>query len=97
MVLAFARLAGFSAHHTTCRQVTSADTATRLAKRKYVRPVAHANGPSPQSPPPNWSESNGVILATTWGSLQLTPPSVDFTSQTASNVDGWCEIVRNVR
>src|SRR2546426_3622841 len=92
----FAWPAAFSALQTTWTPFSSAATADRLAKREYVRPVAQAKGPSPQSDPPNWSESNGVIRAMSCGSLQLTPPSVDFVSQTASNVDGWCEIVRNV-
>src|SRR5919109_5492275 len=49
------------AAHTTCTPVASAATADELKKRENVKPVGHANGPSPQSEakvPPNWPGSN---------------------------------------
>src|SRR4029453_18876515 len=58
---------GSSEAHTTWTPVASAATADELKNRENVKPLGHANGPSPQSTPPvppvNWSEANRVIAA----------------------------------
>src|ERR671936_1117657 len=72
------------AAQTTCTPLASAATADELKKRENVKPVGHANGPSPQSEAPlplNWLESNCTIEATRTGGPKDTPPSVDFASQ----------------
>src|ERR671924_1117376 len=58
------------AAQTTCTPLASAATADELKKRENVKPVGHANGPSPQSEakvPANWLESNWSIEATSAG------------------------------
>src|SRR5262245_42673418 len=62
--------AAVRAAHTTWTPVASAATADELKNRENVRPVGHANGPSPQSEAPlplNWLESNCSIEATSDG------------------------------
>src|SRR5438105_8182268 len=82
------------AAQTTCTPAASAATADELEKREKVNPVGHANGPSPQSEAPMplyWLESNCTIEATTTASPNVSPPSVDFATQTSvlgSDVDG---------
>src|SRR5918912_327017 len=69
------------AAQTTCTPVASAVTADELKKRENVKPVGHANGPSPQSEakiPAYWLESNCLIQATTTAGPNDAPPSVDF-------------------
>src|SRR5919109_473966 len=82
------------AAQTTCTPVASAATADELKNREKVKPVGHANGPSPQSEagiPANWLESNCTIEATSAGGPNDAPPSVDFASRIsvlALEVDG---------
>ena len=91
---------GCSADQTTWTPVQSAVMAERLPKREKVRPDGHASGPSPQSAEPlplNWLESNARIRATSWGSENETPPSIERLIQTPSKVDPWTLVVRKVR
>src|SRR6266536_3846513 len=71
---------GSSADQTTWTPVESAAIADRLEQRENVRPVGHANAPSPQSTEPlplNWLDSKARNRASSAGSLNDTPPSVD--------------------
>src|SRR6266496_6699478 len=89
---------GSRAPYATCTPLASAATAEALSKRENVSPLGHANGPSPQSTPPvppvNWSESNGVTVATRLGLPKVCPPSVDFVTKNA--VSG-CPCRRSLR
>src|SRR5438105_7423085 len=74
------------AAQTTCTPAASAATADELKKREKVNPVGHANGPSPPSEAPMplyWLESNCTIEATTTAGPNVSPPSVDFATQTS--------------
>src|SRR5262245_9547962 len=72
------------AAQTTCTPLASPATASELKNRENVKPVGHANGPSPQSEAPMplyWLESNSSIEATTTAGPNDAPPSVDFATQ----------------
>src|SRR4051794_18792193 len=76
-----------SPFQTTWTPVASAATAGALVKRENVRPVGHANGPSPQSVAPlplNSVESKSAIVATWAGVPKLLPALVDLASQTSA-------------
>src|SRR6266508_7025929 len=79
---------GNSEAHTTWTPSSSAATAELLKNLENVNPLSQANGPSPQSTvpvvPANWLESNSSIEATSIGSPNETPPSVEESSQTSA-------------